>query len=479
MSYVQLKQSEKETPRDVYVDETVPTTDMEGATSSAPLTRRQNRWGTATKKEVSHATSLGYHAKNYVPSAALKEVHDMIAKTKSLGSISSMASVNSIDDETFSRCNTEADLIQMEVHHLKKAGLSLEDITWFVYDHLHDQELPNFIRFVHLDQDGGLDRIHTLWSSQRIFWAVLLVVFVVMNVLYLLESNWSVFRGFATHVLTTRAAQGMEKAIDAASGGPDIFSHIPDIHRRKLILHLASVVGTCEICWVVYKVAHTMNQWRIFRGYCEQSEYRQYRNGVAFFQDSLPVLSTFSLLKFVSFVHPSLIATDYYDMLHQRSWLPGSTLGTVLVSIYFILTRLLMALLSVGAFAMKLLAVGLKLIDPTYNFSGCFIQTGLLMNQCMGAVLFEKVLQDRIFLFIFGGSDTDFREDELALKGVYRCRVAKQIWEEYWAKAKRCEGWKAWVMMMTLDHFDLQRLLLDDDAGEVSEVADKERSRSK
>merc|ERR1719424_787713 len=80
----------------------------------------------------------------------------------------------------------------------------------------------------------------------------------------------------------------------------------------------------------------------------------------------------------------------------------------------------------------------------------------------MGCVLFERVLQDRLFLFIFGGSDTEFREDELALKGVYRCRLAKQIWHEFYVKAPRFRGWKAIVMMATFDHFDLQTLLIND-----------------
>jgi len=267
-----------------------------------------------------------------------------------------------------------------------------------------------------------------------------------------------------------------DMAGDAAQGNAalDIYSHIQDPQRRKTILKLAGIVGTCEVMWVLFKCGQGLHQLRVFLGICDKSEYRQYSHGTDFFQDTLPLLSTFSLLKFVSFVHPSLIASSYFDMLQQRSWLPDTKIGTVLVTFYFVLTRLLLAVLAVGAFAMKLLAVGLKLIDPGYNVYACGALAFMLMNQCMGAVMFERVLQDRLFLFIFGGSDTDFCEDELALKGVYRCRLSKQIWQDYFEKADNTfQGCcKALVLLATFDHFDLQRLLINDPPEEQDVAGD-------
>lgn len=263
-----------------------------------------------------------------------------------------------------------------------------------------------------------------------------------------LEKNVDAMTDVASH-----AAQA-----DQAQMG--IYSQIQDVHRRGTILKLAGMVGTWEVLWVLAIMLKALNELRVFL--CDRSEYRQFRYATDLFEESLPILSTFSLLKMLRHVHPSLIAGDYSECMQQRSWLPGTTLGMLLTTVYFALTRLFLAVLAIGAFAMKLLAVGLKLIDPSYKFLEVFMQSFLLMNQCMGCLLVERLLQDRIFLFIFGGSDTDFREDELALKNVYRCRVAKQIWEEFWVKAKRFQGWKAFVVFMTLDHFDLQMLLIND-----------------
>lgn len=374
--------------------------------------------------------------------------------------------------------------LQFEIEHLKEAGLNLDAITRYVYEHLHNQKLPNFMQFVTIDQDGGLDRVDKLWYNQRVFWAVVLLAFVSMNVIYLIVINYDIFWSFTTHIwaetqqettdllrhktlntMSDNTEKLLQNAEESAKGSEavDIYFHIEDPERRTKILVVAGIVGTVEVLWVLIKVIHALYQCLVFMTFTgREQEYRRYRTAIHLFLDSLPVLSTFSLLKFVSFVHPSMIATHYFEHLQDRWFLPNHWLGGVLTTIYFVSTRLILAAAAVAAFATKLLSVALKLVDPRYKFTTMFVETGLLMNQCMGCVLFERVLQDRLFLFMFGGSDSDFREDEQALKGVYRCRLAKEIWDVYWTKAKTCHGWKALVMMMTLDHFDLQMLLIDD-----------------
>jgi len=79
----------------------------------------------------------------------------------------------------------------------------------------------------------------------------------------------------------------------------------------------------------------------------------------------------------------------------------------------------------------------------------------------------EIVLQDRLFLFMFGGRDATYKEDQLAYKNVYECRVAKTIWETYWHgkvagnPGGRRQRLKALVMLATFDHYDLQMLVMD------------------
>merc|ERR1711974_369019 len=85
-----------------------------------------------------------------------------------------------------------------------------------------------------------------------------------------------------------------------------------------------------------------------------------------------------------------------------------------------------------------------------------------------GCVIMEVVLQDRLFLFVFGGQEAMYKDREQAYKNVYECRVARQIWQDYWEKGLR---FKAIVLLATFDHYDLQKLLIErmdgDDDGEL------------
>jgi len=427
--------------------------------------QRVNRFGNESEKLKSKARNLGFHPGDYVPKAG--------AALESRNLLDTMAS--SMSSASNSELIGSDEWLKEEVDILKESGLDLEEITRFVYDHLHEETLPNFGKFLLLDEDGGLDRVHLLWYKERIFWAIVLFGSVSMNVFYILNSNWLVFQGFSSHFIASnpQSIGDIEETIQDMGQGSDdndIFGRIQDKHRKGLILQMAGVVGTVEVIWMVLQLLRALYQCGVY--FFSSDEYTQYRTGFNFFNQLLPALSTFSVLKSVKFVHPALLASSYYEMLQQRSCgcfrrccppQVADGLQTGMMTLFFIITRVLVGAMAVAAFAMKLTAVGLKLIDPKYKFLGCFFSTALLMNQCMGAVMIERLLQDRIFLFIFGGSDTDFRPDELALKGVYQCRLAKQIWEHYYVQAPRFSGWKAIVVMATLDHFDLQMLLINDE----------------
>jgi hypothetical protein len=87
----------------------------------------------------------------------------------------------------------------------------------------------------------------------------------------------------------------------------------------------------------------------------------------------------------------------------------------------------------------------------------------------------ETVLQDRMFLLIFGGRDATYQDDEQAFKNVYHARLAREIWVQYWKGgeggenlpskfSERCiSKLKALVLLTTLDHYDLQSLLIEND----------------
>merc|ERR1712217_65674 len=94
----------------------------------------------------------------------------------------------------------------------------------------------------------------------------------------------------------------------------------------------------------------------------------------------------------------------------------------------------------------------------------------------MGIVIVEILLQDRLFLFVFGGQDAEYRYDEDGLKKVYEARLAKQIWDCYWVRGER---FKAIVLLATFDHYDLQRLLIVEEDAKHLEAHGIQKGRTK
>mmetsp|Transcript_15951 Transcript_15951/g.29198 ORF Transcript_15951/g.29198 Transcript_15951/m.29198 type:complete len:98 (+) Transcript_15951:18-311(+) len=70
----------------------------------------------------------------------------------------------------------------------------------------------------------------------------------------------------------------------------------------------------------------------------------------------------------------------------------------------------------------------------------------------------DELLQDRLFLFIFGGSKCHLSHQDRALQRAYFAAVMRQICWDF-----RAERFKAVVLMTTFNHEDLQRLVLSEE----------------
>lgn len=81
----------------------------------------------------------------------------------------------------------------------------------------------------------------------------------------------------------------------------------------------------------------------------------------------------------------------------------------------------------------------------------------------------ETQLQDRIFLIIFGGEDSQYQADELAMVNVFRAKTMKYIWAEFRMKGERL---RAISFMLTLDSFDLQSMLIEPSHVEICKSMD-------
>jgi len=350
---------------------------------------------------------------------------------------------------------------RVQVDNLGDLGFTTEDLSRVIYDKFKDEDLPDFLDYVALERKGGLDRVGEIWYPEKYLWFAFLIGSMILNTTYLILMDWAIFQSFTTDTFKrfegvdfTNVTQAYSRLVESSDQTADIFKTISEPETRWMLLNLAAIVATWEMSWILLKFIHTLIIW--WRFFLSRSEYKSFHAVVYFFQKLLPQFSTFSAIKLMAQVHPSLIYNEYLYFVNESS-LRGTRWGIVFVSVFFFTKCSACALAAMGAFAIKLLAVSLKLMNPSYSVLYRLGSVAALMNQCMGCVLMEIVLQDRIFLFVFGGQDAMYRDREHAYKNVYECRVAKQIWQDFWRRGRRLQ---AIVLLATFDHYDLQKLLI-------------------
>jgi len=360
---------------------------------------------------------------------------------------------------------------RVQVQSLEKHGFTTEDLSRVIYDKFRETDLPEFLDYVELEKRGGLDRLGEIWSAEKYLWFAVLLGSVLFNITYLISMDWAIFQCYTSGIWEgfdgadlTNVTDAYSRLMESNAQTADVFkSRAVDKETRRMLMNIAALVASWEMCWIFVKVAHSLYVWCLFA--LGGSEYRSFHALTYFFQKLLPQFGTFSAIKLMARVHPSLIYNEYLHFV-SGSFLRGTVHGQVLVALYFAVKCLVCGLAAVGAFTIKLLAVSMKLMNPTYSFINRLGAVLSIMLQCMGCVVVEIVLQDRLFLFVFGGQDAMYEDIEHAYKNVYEARVARQIWKDFWGKGKRLQ---AIVLLATFDHYDLQRLLIErlDDASDI------------
>merc|ERR1712224_367443 len=88
-------------------------------------------------------------------------------------------------------------------------------------------------------------------------------------------------------------------------------------------------------------------------------------------------------------------------------------------------------------------------------------------NQLVGIFPIEELLMDRIFAFVFGGTDAIVQVEERFLIDLYKANLMKHIWQSdnsQLSLSNKC------ALLFKLDDDDLQQLILEEDYGQKSVV---------
>jgi len=344
----------------------------------------------------------------------------------------------------------------------------VEHMSLELYKLLEAKQLPNFIQNLEIDRDGGLDRIEeTIWSDQKYIWSALLFVFVGFNMFAILTTNWLIFQTVMAWMSET-VAHIREKDLRPTPELGDeqevqlklqLFLILEDETLKRRLIYAACITGTIEVLYIFWNLIVLLYRLVIICniGDTPESRFWGYRAITKLCHDQLPDLSTFSAIKLMAKVHPGLIMADYSKFHMESNW-KKYKICRGLTTLLFIVSRLACLCLAVSAFAVKMVTVVFKLVDPNGNRWLAWMSVMALLNQAMGVVLLMEVLEKRVFLFIFGGPDTDYQDDERALELVYRCRFVERVQTTMWSKGKKLQ---AFALLTTFDHFDVQALLLD------------------
>jgi len=86
------------------------------------------------------------------------------------------------------------------------------------------------------------------------------------------------------------------------------------------------------------------------------------------------------------------------------------------------------------------------------------------LNQVIGITLVWKVNEERLFLFVFGGEDSQMQAGELDRQYAYVASVTEHVCMKLWAHLPPIKrSLKRGVALLTLNDLDFQALLLDED----------------
>ncbi|CAK9084396.1 unnamed protein product [Durusdinium trenchii] len=213
-----------------------------------------------------------------------------------------------------------------EMGHAVEEGYITEDFSRLIFDKFKNEAEPEFLQDLTLEVTGGLNMVAEIPLKEKYLWFIVLLVSVVFNVSYLLHLDWAIFKTYLTEVFGTfdprliadRLSNGggsesrkeiQAQLLDDKSFKASIFGLISDQQTRMMIVNAAVMVAIWEVAWLCFQFVHAL--YLLGLVCLAKSEYKRFNAVGYFFQKLLPQVSTFSAVKLLARVHPSLLSHEY------------------------------------------------------------------------------------------------------------------------------------------------------------------------
>lgn len=332
------------------------------------------------------------------------------------------------------------------------------------------ESYPQFFDDIQFAPKSGFADIPNLWNPAsaggcsmgvRLFYATLLMVFVVYNMYFLLKTDlvlsWPTCKESEERFLLSRSIVkslvGLYADIDFSStfmcNGGILAGYLELLGLLVLVIRVSRnmIIAACPRL-VIGAEHHSV------------VERKRWFAHVRLFLDDLPQLSAYSGMRLLENIQPSVLTLGINYIMYtldpkkrKMAW------------VKFICFKILALVIGFDMFLTKYRAVQKYTDDVSVSFSN-FLTCFLFIKQVLGIISLDILMRSRLFTFIFGGEDATIAPDEEALAVVWQALITRQIWNELITKKKQnaMKG-KAWlnylIVMMSFSDYDLQKLVLE------------------
>lgn len=173
-------------------------------------------------------------------------------------------------------------------------------------------------------------------------------------------------------------------------------------------------------------------------------------------------MTNLSAMKTMRYWNPQVFYNDFVLALASTE---SQTSGLFL----FIFEHALLGLIGTLAFCAKF-AHTVDIINKARNeeengwLLTQFIALAGFANQMFGITQIWRVEENRVLLFLFGGSDATMENEEMARQDAFLAEAARVVFEDMFRDEKRCfvRFFKRVVSLMGLSHFEFQSFTLEE-----------------
>jgi len=336
------------------------------------------------------------------------------------------------------------------------ANADVKDRHWHRYGSTESPDIFAY-HFVSISHDGGLKDVQNLLYSTQYFYALGKLLGVVLNCYVIAQVDINAVLGYT------------DPEILEASRGFLATERIAEITLDKQIdgmwwiqvfelSYMAFNMSCVLLCLISGLLAPWMSQVNGRHYHLNRWSFIAHMFWI-YFQE----LVSFSALKLLYYVTPLVFSTQVYNMIvmtQERVKLKGwESVQGLMYAFTFLVSRIVFLIIGFDSFLVKLRITAHNALEKEPSYFSILVVL-MFLFQILGAVKINVFLQERFYIFLFGGQDGQLDHDEVMLVEIWQAIVTRKIFKTFGI-------FGGTVVMLGFDDYDFQMLALDDKETEI------------